>query len=93
MKTDEFSFQVRVETRTQTGEVVAVYLQVREGKVKTTKECAEGAAFADYDKDGRLLGIELLGPCRVGVLDRIARHAPAKRFVREAVPRGMLVGA
>jgi uncharacterized protein YuzE len=93
MSPDKFHFQVSVETHDQTGEVIAVYFQVRKGKAKATKEYANGDVFADYDKDGRLLGIELLAPCRVSVLDRIAKQAPAKRFVRDAVPRGMLVTA
>ena len=91
MKADKFSFQVTVETHDQTGSVIAVYFQVREGKIKVTKEYAEGSAFADYDKHGRLLGIELLGPCHAAILDKIAGQAPAKRFVRNAVPSGMLV--
>jgi uncharacterized protein YuzE len=91
MSKDKFSFRVAVETEDQTGEVVAVYFQVRKGKTKTTKERAQGNVFADYDKDGRLLGFEMLAPCRVSVLDNIARQAPAKRFVHRAIPQGMLV--
>ncbi len=91
MKTDKFSFCVSVETQDQTGKVIAVYFQVRKGKTKTTREYADGNAFADYDKHGQLLGIELLAPCRAAILDRIAKQAPTKRFVRDAVPRGMLV--
>jgi len=91
MKEDKFSFRVSVETHDQTGEVIAAYFQVRKGKIKVTKEYANGNAFADYDKHGKLLGIELLGPCRAAILDQIAKQAPAKRFVQDAIPRGMLV--
>ena len=90
MSTDKFDFRVSVETRNQTGEVLAVYFQVRKGKTKLTKEHAGGNVFADYDKRGKLLGIEMLAPCRASVLDNIARQAPAKRFVRSAIPQGML---
>jgi len=90
---NDFSFRVSVETQDRTGAVLAVYLQIRKGKTKVTKEYADGDAFADYDKHGRLLGIELLAPCRASVLDTIAKQAPTKRFVRDAVPRGMLVTA
>jgi uncharacterized protein YuzE len=93
MNTKKFSFQVSVETHDQTGAVIAVYFQVRKGKTKITKEYADGGAFADYDKHGQLLGIELLAPCRASVLDKIAQQAPTKRFLRDAVPRGMLVPA
>ena len=91
MATDKFFFRVNVETHDQTGEVLAVYLQIREGKPQKTKEYAGGDVFADYDKHGKLLGIELLAPCRAALLDSIAKHASPKRFVRNAVPKGMLV--
>jgi uncharacterized protein YuzE len=93
MSQNKFSFQVTVETHNQTGDVVAVYFQIRKGKTKTTKEYAGGDLFADYDKSGELLGIEMLAPCRAAVLDRIAVGASEKRFVRRTVPRGMLVNA
>jgi uncharacterized protein YuzE len=91
MSTNKFCFRVSVETRDQTGEMMAVYLQIRKGKTKTTKEYADGNVFADYDKHGQLLGIEMLAPCRASVLDKIAKAGPEKRFIRGAVPRGMLV--
>ncbi len=93
MKTDKFSFGMSVETRDQTGEMVAVYFQIRKGRVKVTREYADGNAFADYDKHGRLLGIEMLAPCNAAVLDSIAKRAPEKKFVRKTIPRGMLVPA
>ena len=93
MSMNRFSFRVSVETQNETGQVIAVYFQVRKGKTKKTKEYADGNVFADYDKHGQLLGIEMLAPCQAAVLDRIAKQAPAKRFVRDAVPRGMLVPA
>jgi len=89
--TDEYSFRVSIETHDKTAQVVAAYFQVRKGKVKVAKEYADGNAFADYDSRGKLLGIELLAPCRASVLDGIAAPAPAKRFVQGAVPQGMLV--
>ena len=88
---NKFAFRVSIETHDRTGKVVAAYFQVRKGKVKATKEYADGNAFADYDKHGDLLGIELLAPCRAAILDSIAKQASAKRFVRNAVPQGMLV--
>ena len=93
MKSDKFSFQMTVETHDRTGQVIAVYFQVRKGKVKTTREYAEGNAFGDYDRHGRLLGIEMLAPCRASVLDNIAKQKPAKQFVRNTIPRGMLARA
>jgi len=78
----------------QTGRVIAVYLRVRQGDVAETKELEEGVVYADYDSAGLLLGIELLGPCQVEVLDRAGRSEPEpiKRFLMGAAPRE-LVGA
>lgn len=90
---DQFDFQVSVETDDQTGRVIAVYLRVREGKCHRTKEYSDGIVFADYDKRGKLLGIEILGRCRATVLNQIATLPSEKQFVRNSVPRGMLVGA
>ena len=90
-KKPKFSFHVTVETHAQTGDVVAVYFQIRKGKAAVTKEHADGNLFADYDQRGELLGIELLAPCSAEVLDNIAREAPERRFVRKTVPQGMLV--
>jgi len=58
-----------------TGVIRAGYLRIREGIVEETREVAEGRAFADYNKEGFLLGIELLAPCELSVLDRTARAA------------------
>ena len=93
MKAKKFSFRVTVETENGTGEVLAVYFQVRKGKSATVRDYADGNVFADYDKHGTLIGIEMLAPCSAKVLDKIAEYAPAKRFVRNAFPRGMLVTA
>lgn len=57
---DRFHFVVNVETDDQTGEIMAVYIWFRKGRVSTTKECVEGAVFADYSRNGKLLGIEIL---------------------------------
>ena len=93
MKASKFSFQISIETETETGQVLAVYLQIREGKSATVKEYADEKVFADYDKHGVLLGIEILAPCNVQVLDRIAAQAQVKKFVRNAIPKSMLVAA
>jgi hypothetical protein len=76
----------------KTGGLVAVYLRVREGEVAETKEIKEGIAYADYDLQGSLLGIELLGPCEDEILDRIAANEsePMRRFLRGGVPRELI---
>jgi len=77
----------------RTGHIAAAYLRVRDGKVAQTKEVVEGIVYADYDGDGLLLGIELLGPCEAKVLDSIAVDEPeqVKRFVTGGAPRELIV--
>ena len=52
-------FRVSVDTDSDTGQVLAAYLRIREGEVAETVELADGRANADYDEEGLLLGIEL----------------------------------
>ena len=89
---DKYQFALSVETEDETGRVLAVYFQIRKGKSVRVKEFADGAAFADFDSRNRLLGIELLAPCKISLLESIAKQPKAKRFVRDSVPAGMLVG-
>ena len=88
-----YTFQLSIETNHRTGEVMATYFQVRKGRAVVTKEFADGAAFADYNRKGELLGIEMLAPCKVGVVDKIAQKREVKKFIRDNAPRRMLVGA
>jgi hypothetical protein len=64
---------------------------VRKGRAAQVKELARGNAFANYNARGELLGVELLGPCEISVLDRIARKEPntVRNFFRQSVPRQM----
>lgn len=61
--------------------LVAGYMRLREGKVARTVEVAPELVLIDLNSRGALLGVEILGPCKVAVLERIARkyHAPALR--------------
>jgi len=88
---ESFSFKMSVETDRATGKLLAAYFKVRNGRVAKTVEYADGSAFADYGEDGKLLGIELLGPCEITVLDRIARKQPkVKEFLRRHIPRQLV---
>jgi len=75
-----------------TGVIRAAYLRIRDGAVEDTREVAEGRAFADYDNEGFLLGIELLAPCELSVLDRISQEEPepVRRFLRGGAPRELV---
>lgn len=86
-----------VDTDNTTGEVLAVYFQFRKGTVHETREFADGVALADYNRRGELIGIELLAPCKVTIVDSIAANEPAsarrdaKKFMRQSGPRTMVV--
>ena len=89
-------FAISIETEDATGAVMSVYFQVRKGKHHHAKEFARGAAIADYDNHGFLLGVELLAPCRVTIVDELAKSEPwqarsgIKRFMRNAGPRELV---
>lgn len=53
------------------GIIRMAYLQVRKGTFSQARQYAKGNAIADYDKDGMLLGVEVLGPCMVDIPDKI----------------------
>ena len=85
-------FRLEVSFDETTGDPVAAYLRVREGRVAQTTEVSEGVAFADYGPDGLLLGIELLAPCAVEILDRISEKEPepVRHFLRRGVRKEMI---
>jgi uncharacterized protein YuzE len=88
----DLAFQIKIEVEKNTGRVLAAYLGIRKGKPAKTREFADGAAFADYNARGHLLGIELLGPCDIRVFDRIAPRDPqVRKFAKGAVPRELVL--
>ena len=85
-------FRVNIEVEKATGELLAAYFQIRKGKAAKVREFAEGNALANYGVDGLLLGIEILGPCNVTVVDKIAPKEPqVKRFIRDNIPRALAI--
>jgi hypothetical protein len=88
----EREFRVIISTDKKTGAFLAAYFQVRRGHAAKVREYEDGNAFANFNEAGELLGIELLGPCRVKIVDKIAKKdREVKRFVRANAPRRMLV--
>jgi uncharacterized protein YuzE len=87
------NFQLSVSVCDETGRVRAAYLKVRDGAADETREVVEGSAFADYDAEGRLLGIEFLAPCHVSVLDQITldEPEPVREFFRNTSPRQLVL--
>lgn len=85
-------FRLEVSYSETTGDPVAAYLRIREGKVVETREIREGIAFADYGAEGFLVGIELLAPCPLEVLDRLSEKEPesVRQFLRAGVRKEMI---
>ena len=90
------NFAISVQINQETGDVLAAYFRIREGKAAEVREIEEGVVFANYSKRGELLGIELLAPCRVNVFDKIPLNLPKKardatrRFIKSSVPRELV---
>lgn len=79
-----------VEVETSTGRICAVYFRLRKGKSARMQEFDRGNVFVDYNRQGELLGIEMLAPSRISVLDKITMSDPeSRRFVQRSVPREM----
>src|SRR5262245_3066754 len=72
-----------------TGRLLAAYFRIRTGQVTYTEDVVEGKAFADYDEQGRLLGVELIAACPAEALDRLVEHEPpgVRAFLRNAMPQ------
>ncbi len=90
---DKPKFRLEVSYHETTGDPIAAYLRVREGKVAETREAIEGIAFADYGSDGFLLGIELLAPCRgEQLVELLSEQEPesVRAFLRNGVRREMV---
>jgi uncharacterized protein YuzE len=89
MAMPKLKFRLEVSYNETTGEPVAAYLRVREGNVVETKELRDGVVFADYGVDGVLLGIEILAPFELTVLDHVADQepGPVQHFLRDSVRR------
>jgi uncharacterized protein YuzE len=90
---NDIAFRLDVSVCDRTGKVRAAYLQVREGEATETREVVEGRAFADYNSDGMLIGIEFLAPCKVDVVDKITidEPEPVREFFRSTSPRQLVL--
>lgn len=83
----EYNFELSVRVDNQTGEVIAAYFQFRDGESTRIEAFAAGDVIADYDQHGRLLGIELLGPCELDLLAGITQEdARIRDFVENSMP-------
>jgi hypothetical protein len=82
-------FQIAISGR-KDGSIDAIYLAVSANKVARTDEFIEDHMLVDYDRNGRIVGIEILAPIRLrdvtGLVD-VRTRAPLRRFLRRSVPQ------
>ena len=92
MKGDRIAFKVDVDVDDTTGKARAVYFHIRTGSVDQTREVKSGVAFADYSHDGLLIGVELLAPCQVDILDQVTKDEPqnVRQFLKSNAPRELV---
>jgi uncharacterized protein YuzE len=89
-------FGISITIDESTGEVMSAYFQIRKGKSHVTVEYADGAALADYNRNGELIGVELLAPWKVSIMNQIAANesvellTQAKEFMKNAGPRQLV---
>lgn len=81
-------FEISISGRAD-GTLEAVYITVRDGKARRTKEIIEDIVLADYDSRGRLIGIEILAPVKISKLTPLVeekRRKPFRNFVKTQAP-------
>jgi hypothetical protein len=85
------NYLMSIDVEGDTGEIRAIYFQIRKGKTTETKVFQRGDVIVDYDSGGTLLGIEMIAPAKISTLEKILRSDPeSKEVVRRSVPREMV---
>lgn len=82
-------FEVSISGRND-GTVEAVYIHLSDRKVARTVEKADRQLVVDYDRDGNVVGIEILEPVAIRKLTSLVDssfRSSFKRFVQESVPQ------
>ena len=84
-------FTLRV-TGSKDGQIIAVYIQLRQTKACQTTEVVENTVLADYDRQGKLVGIELLAPAKIRVLANLVPEelrAAFREFAKQSIPAAL----
>lgn len=88
MRRTILGFQIAISGRMD-GSIQAIYLAVSANKIARTDEIMENGMLVDYDRNGRIVGVEILAPVRIrdvtGLVD-VRTRAPLRRFLRRSVP-------
>jgi uncharacterized protein YuzE len=78
---------------TKDGTIEAVYIYFSHKPVVRTKEINGDALLADFDKDGNIIGIEILAPVKISELMKLVKptkRVPFRRFIRQAAPQQLV---
>ena len=94
MKGDMLELELVV--RQGTGALCGAYLKLRAGKVARTEEIESDVLLADYDRQGNLLGIDILAPIDMSVavnLVKDRRQRAAIESIMQSTLRDLLQAA
>ena len=85
-------FEISISARDD-GTVEAVYIYFSHNPVMSTKQIKGDVLLADFDRDGAMVGLEILAPVKfselVGLVEPSLRM-PFENFVRRAAPRDLV---
>jgi uncharacterized protein YuzE len=88
MRAENAGFNISISGR-HDGTIEAIYLVMSNRKVIRTDELIEDQLLVDYDRSGRVVGVEILAPVRIrdltGLVDQRSR-ASLRRFLLRSVP-------
>ncbi len=88
-----FDFELNVDVDSVTGAVRAAYMRLRRGDVAETSKIRDlPDVLLDRDKDGMLLGVEILAAVPFHAFPAVCDGEPfaVYKFLTDAVPRGLV---
>lgn len=87
-------FEISISARDD-GTLEAIYIRINSGDVhKTVEGEGDTELLADYDADGRLLGIEILSPVQLSKIASLVdepRREPFRKAVERYAPRALVL--
>lgn len=84
------NYQIAAEINPETGELKAVYFNIRQGDWSiNTKVLVENKLIVDYNRKDEVTGVEILGPVTPEELGLLPTEA--RKFVFSAIPRSWLL--
>ena len=76
------------------GTLEALYITLLDSKCAHTVEVIEDILLADYDKQDRLVGIEVLAPVKLSAIANLVEvelRAPFRKFVKQQAPEELVL--